>query len=137
MRGLLLPVRQDLYALGLGAVREVIDLEPEAPLTALPAGPVAIVGLVNVRGEVLPVLDTAKLLGLGALRRAEITALTVVTVDRGLAALASTGVPATQELGEPLGASALEGATERRRVGSQVCTVLDLEALLAPERMAG
>lgn len=137
MHALLLPVRQDLYAVELAAVREVLELGPDAPLTPLPAGPAGIVGLVNVRGQVVPVLDTAALLELGRLERDGIAALTVVRVARGLAALASSALPSSQELGESLGASPLAGATERRRLGDRVCTVLDLEALLAPERVRG
>lgn len=137
MHGLLLPVRQDFYAVGLAAVREVLELAPDDPLTPLPAGPQGILGLVNVRGQVVPVVDTAALLGLDGLGRAGVAALTVVRVARGFAALASTALPSSQELGEALGPSPLAGATERRRIGDRVCTVLDLEAFLAPERVRG
>ena len=134
--GLLLPVRQDLYALPVDAVGEVLELDPATSLTALPGAAGAMLGLVNVRGQVLPVLDTAALLGLAPLRPEERKAMVVVRVARGVAALATTAMPRTELLGEELGPSPMATATSRHRAGQQVATLLDLEALLAPERVA-
>ena len=134
--GLLLPVRQDLYALPVDAVGEVLELDPATSLTALPGAAGAMLGLVNVRGQVLPVLDTAALLGLAPLRPEERKAMVVVRAARGVAALATTAMPRTELLGEELGPSPMATATSRHRAGQQVATLLDLEALLAPERVA-
>ena len=133
--GLLLPVRQDLYALPIDAVGEVLELGPATPLTALPGAAGAILGLVNVRGQVLPVLDTAALLGLAPLRLEERKAMVVVRAARGVAALAATAMPRTELLGEELGSSTMATASGLHRVGRQVAALFDLEALLAPERV--
>ena len=51
------------FALPIGAVKETL---PERPLTRLFLVPPFVAGLINLRGEVVAVLDLAALLGLGA-----------------------------------------------------------------------
>ena len=51
------------YGIDLGAVREI--LRPR-PATRLPGAPPAVVGLVNVRGRIVTVVDLATTLGLRA-----------------------------------------------------------------------
>jgi purine-binding chemotaxis protein CheW len=113
-------------------VQEV--LEPRV-VTRLPDAPPSVLGIINVRGVVVGVLDTAVLLGLPPLGTARSVA--VVRVARGLAGLAASARPTTEELGEDLGASPLPAALGRRRTSSGVATLLDLEAALAPEAVAG
>ena len=129
-RALLLPVGADLYAVGLEAVREV--LEP-ASLTRLPGAGRVVLGLLNVRGQVVPVLDTGVLLDLAPLGRP--VAVAVVRCSRGLAALGADDVPAAVTLGDDLGPSALELGVGRHRVPGGVATEIDLEALLNQERL--
>lgn len=131
MRVLLVPVGDDTYALPLDRVDGV--LEPR-PLTRLPEAPRSVLGLVNVRGRVVAVLDPARLLGLGTTD--DVAALAVVRTARGIAALAAAGVPAAADLGEDLGPSRLDAGLRRHRVGDGVATLLDLDALLAPTRIA-
>ena len=64
MQALLLPVGTDRYAVPVSDVREVL-VAPR--ITALPTAPACFRSLINVRGEVVPLLDTAKLLGIGML----------------------------------------------------------------------
>lgn len=134
--GLLLPVRHDLYALPVDGVQQVLDLDATIALTPLPGSAAVVLGLVNVRGQVIPVLDTAALLDLPPLGPEEQAALAVVRLQRGVAALVTTATPRTERLGEDLGPSALATGTRRHRVGRHVGTLLDLEATLAPERLA-
>ncbi|MDX2194573.1 MAG: chemotaxis protein CheW [Gemmatimonadales bacterium] len=51
------------YAFPMERVREILRAEPPTPL---PDAPPAVLGVVTVRGEVLPVIDTARALGAGA-----------------------------------------------------------------------
>ena len=135
MLGLLLPVRQDLYALAVPGVHRVLELDPETPLTPLPGAGSTFLGLINVRGQVVPVLDTAAVLGFPPLAPRERAAMAVVRVERGYAALVTSATPRTETLGEELGPSPMATATVRRRAGRDVATVLDLEATLAPDRI--
>ena len=50
------------YALDVG---QVLEITPLAGLTPVPGAPGAVRGVCNIRGEVLPVLNLARLLGLG------------------------------------------------------------------------
>ena len=130
MRALLLPVGADRYALDLTRICEVVR-GPE--LTSLPGAPPGVLGVMNLRGEVVPVLDSAALLGTGRLARADYAV--VADMDAGLAALAADGEPATVTLAEPAGPSELEAGIGRFAVGEAVVALLDLDALLAPERI--
>jgi len=129
---LLLPVHDDRYAVPLRMVQEV--LEPRV-ITRLPGAPPAVLGILNVRGVVVGVVDTGLLLGLPPLGGA--SAVAVVRVARGVVALAASARPVAEELGEDLGPSALPAALGRRRTAAGVATLLDLEAALAPEVLAG
>jgi purine-binding chemotaxis protein CheW len=57
---LLFSLGRESYGLPLGQVREVVR---SPSLTTLPTAPAAVMGLLNLRGEVLPVLDTGLLAG--------------------------------------------------------------------------
>ena len=131
MRALLLPVGADRYALDLTRICEVVR-GPE--LTSLPGAPPGVLGVMNLRGEVVPVLDTRGAARHGAAARARTTPWWP-TLDAGLAALAADGEPATVELAEPAGPSELEAGIGRFAVGEAVVALLDLDALLAPERI--
>ncbi len=132
MRALLLPVGAERFALELTAVREVL-VDP-AP-TPLPGAPPTVLGVVNLRGEVVPLLDTAALLGTGRLGRAAFAA--VAECDAGPAALAASAEPATAVLERPAGDAGLPASSGRFAVGEAVVTLLDVGRLLAPERIAG
>ncbi len=124
-RGLLLAVRADRYVVALDRVRVVLE-RPD--VTRLPDAPPAVLGLVNVRGEVVPVLDTGAALGVGAQHGAPF--LAVVDTASGPVALASAAPPETTVLGEELGGSDLDAGTGRLRLGDAgVATLLDVDAL--------
>ncbi|OGB94277.1 MAG: hypothetical protein A3H39_06195 [candidate division NC10 bacterium RIFCSPLOWO2_02_FULL_66_22] len=60
---LLVALRGEHYGFPLDRVREVVK---PAPITPVPSIPEHILGVMNLRGEILPVLDLKRLLGLGA-----------------------------------------------------------------------
>lgn len=133
VRALLVPVRDDWYAFPLERIGEVLD---EAPVTRLPDAPRSVLGLVNVRGRVVPVLDLAVLLGLPALEGGT-GAIAIARTSRGQAGLAGTGVPVAETLGEDLGPSGLETGVRRQRTSAGVATLIDLDATVAAERVVG
>lgn len=51
-----------MYACDVPAVREVIPLDARARLTRMPGAPAAVVGLLNVRGRIVTVVDGGALL---------------------------------------------------------------------------
>src|SRR5690349_8557475 len=88
MAALLLPVGVNLYALGMRFVREVV----RAPqVTRIPLAPAMVHGLFNLRGEIVPLLDTAGVTGLGRLPDWSYAA--VVETAHGPAGLAASALP--------------------------------------------
>jgi purine-binding chemotaxis protein CheW len=128
----LLPVGTDLYAVPIDSVREILA----APVvTRLMTAPAAVLGLINLRGEIVPMLDTAALLGLGTVGTVSFAA--VMHTPYGPAALALTGFPQRAELGSSSGPSELPGTLGTYRLGQQVAVLLDPPVLLVPERLGG
>lgn len=128
----LLPVRRDLYAVPVGWVREVV---PAPVLTPLVTAPSLVLGLFNVRGEIVPLLDTAALLGLDAVGT---VAFVVVLQSRdGLAGLAATALPRRAELDRQLGPSELPGSAGSYRIDGLVAVLLDPATLLESDQLRG
>ena len=129
---LLLPVGRDWHALEMTWVREVVA----APLlTPLPTTPSTIIGVFNLRGEIVPLFDTAALLGLGSERDGAFAV--VVDSPHGPAGLGVTGMPESIELGAAIGPTETEGTAGSYAVGTRIATLLDPDALLAPARIGG
>ena len=125
MDAVLVPVDGDLYAVPTGWVREVVT----APtLTPLVTGPAVVLGLFNLRGEIVPLLDTASLLGVGGID--PVAFAVVLHTHLGPVGLSATGFPPRRQLGEPLGPSELISGAELHRVDGQVVVLLDVQAVL-------
>ncbi len=122
---LLLPLGNDHYAVPARLVREVVA-GPRP--TRLPTAPQSIVGMINLRGEVVPLFDTTALLGLGPGRTAAFAA--VVQTARGRAALAVDGLPHIAELVDHVGPSELHGTDGRYAVDGHIAVLLDVERLI-------
>jgi purine-binding chemotaxis protein CheW len=115
----------DLYAVPMDAVREVV----RAPvLTKLPTAPALILGLFNLRGEIVPLLDTPALMGLG--RLPDWSFVAVVRSSVGPAGLAATALPETVALGEPVGASESRATAGTYAAGQGLAVLLKVEELL-------
>ena len=129
---LLLPVGVECFAVPLELVREVVA----APLaTPLPTAPATVQGLINLRGEIVPLLDT---LALATGPRGEAAGYgVVVESSHGLAALAATGLPEVAELGEPVAVAESSACVSVHSVGERLVSLLDIEALVGRVRGAG
>ena len=66
-------------------------------VTPLATAPAVVLGLFNLRGEIVPLFDTAALLGVGHRHAGRFAA--VVHTAHGPAALAATGFPQRADLG--------------------------------------
>jgi chemotaxis signal transduction protein len=132
VHALLLPVGDDLYALPVDWVREVVAAPAVTRLVT--TGPV-VLGLFNLRGQIVALLDTAALLGLGTV---DTTAFAVVVnCPQGPAGLAVTGFPRRAVLDAVVGGSELPGTSGLYRVAHEVATLLDPAELLTPEHIGG
>ena len=65
---LLFRIGEEWYAVRVSDVREIFQ---EYELTQIPCVPDYILGVVNVRGEILSVTDTARIMGLGSIETSE------------------------------------------------------------------
>ncbi|MDQ1565467.1 MAG: purine-binding chemotaxis protein CheW [Actinomycetota bacterium] len=127
MRVLLLPVGDETYAVELTALRSVVG-DPQVFL--IPTAPPAVLGALNLRGEIVVLLDTARILGVGTLGALGFAA--VVDHPYGTVALAGEGRPQTALLGQPVAAGDLHGAVGSFAVGSAVVTLVDPAVLVVP-----
>jgi chemotaxis signal transduction protein len=134
MEAVLLPVGDELYAVPMESVREVVA---DPPITMLVTAPPVVLGLFNLRGQIVPLFDTAVLLGVGSVDEAELTFVAVVQTPDGLAGLAATGLPRRTVLETATGPSELHGTIGVFRLGRRVAVLLDLAALLTPEGLGG
>lgn len=127
---LLLPVGEDSYAVTMTSVQEVIRL---GSVTQVPTAPGAVLGLFNLRGQIVALLDTARLLGTGRLPAG--SHAVVVETEFGPAGLAVSGLPESITLGDPVGISDVGPGAGLFSVGEHLVTLLDLGLLLAGERI--
>jgi purine-binding chemotaxis protein CheW len=123
---LLLPIGDDVYAVRADSVREVVK---DPRFTELATAQDSVVGLINLRGEIVPLLDTARLLGIGSRPDAEFAV--IVESDRGLAAFATTAYPSTADLLEPIEASELPATTGIYEVAGRPIVLLDPSRLVS------
>jgi purine-binding chemotaxis protein CheW len=124
MEGMVLPVGDAWHALALGVVREVV---PAVPISTVPDAPVWLRGLANLRGAIVPVVDSSR--GVGGPATTGVTHLVLADTAGGVAALVASGTPSPASLGEPAGAGDRPGAVGRFTVGDRVATLLDLDVL--------
>lgn len=132
MQALLLPVGLEWYALDTAWVREVVA----APLLVpLPTAPATVLGVLNLRGEIVPLFDTAALVGVG--QSPEHPFAAVVDTGLGPAALAAHAVPEVVALDGAAGPSELPGAVGTYTLDGRIAVLLDVESVLAPARIGG
>jgi purine-binding chemotaxis protein CheW len=122
------PIGLDRYAIATSVVREVVaDPIP----TAMPTSPAALLGAFNLRGEVIPMFDTALLLGIGAIGSSPVAI--VVDTTAGPAGLAVGGLPQFAVLDVEIAASELRGAVGVFDVDGAVVVMLDVERMLVTQ----
>jgi chemotaxis signal transduction protein len=122
-----MPVGADWYAVDMAAVREVVS-QPRP--TAVPTTSGAVLGVFNLRGEIVPLFDTGALLQVASTPEGLYCA--VVSVPSGPAGLVTTGVPESAELGEPVSPPESTSGLGCFAVGARLVTLLDVDALLTP-----
>ena len=121
------------YALSVEHVREVLA---GADITPLPGAGQHVLGLLNLRGDVVPVFDLAALLGASARARSE--RICVATCAQGVGGLAVGEVTDVAELageGDSVDAPLLAGTA---LVDGRLVGVVDVRAVFAElERRGG
>lgn len=129
---LLMPVGSEWYLVDMRWLQEVVA---EPTISELPTAPGSILGLFNLRGEIVPLFDTGVLLGLAPTASAPFAL--VVETDLGPAGLAATGVPESVPLPDPIGDSETAGGMTVHAFGDRIATLLDPTVLLSATRIGG
>jgi chemotaxis signal transduction protein len=132
VRALLVPAGGDTYALPVETAREVVAGPQPTPV---PTAPGSLVGLLNVRGRIVPLFDIGSLVGAPPAPSCDYAV--IIGTSRGSGALVATGLPWVAELGDPVAAAELPGATTVHRLADRLVTLLDPEAVLGPTGVAG
>ncbi len=127
------------YAVEIGSVREIVK---PPPITEVPRAPEAVLGVIGLRGEALPVFDPLLLLGLARHEEASSVSRRVIVIDteQGLAGLSVDAVehvvrmprqaiePPPAGLAGPMAGGAIKGIG---RVSGRLLAILDpLELLM-------
>jgi chemotaxis signal transduction protein len=130
VRALLMRIGEDTYAVRMETAREVIAVPV---VTRLPTAPASVLGVCNVRGEIIAVFDTGVLLGLGPM--ANSGAVAVIETALGPAGLAMNDIGESVEMGEPVAVTETPGTAGAYLLGTQVAVLIDSNALLSPARI--
>ncbi len=69
------------YALEILKVQEIIGL---MPITPVPKTPVSVLGIINLRGKVIPVMDLRSKFGMESIEHDELTCIVVIQVSEVL-----------------------------------------------------
>ena len=125
-RAILLPVDDEMFAVPVDRVREVV-VAPQ--ITPVPTAPPVVLGVFNLRGSVVPILDTGLLLKRGAL--ATIACALVVRCESDDAALVASAIPTVVDLAAPVQASESVGSLGTYAVDARLVTLIDPELLVA------
>jgi chemotaxis signal transduction protein len=126
MLALIIPVSTEFYAVPMASVRQVLR---RTDVTPIPLSGAELLGAINVRGEVLPILDTGILTGNGPVKTVPYTVL--ITTEKDLVGLAAESMPIAAELGEPVAAGTRPGEKGVYSSGGRLVVLLDLEELVA------
>lgn len=70
----------EIYAAPVSVVREILDVRP---ISRLPQAPDYVLGMIDVRGDSVPVLDLRLMLEMGPGPDTDMTRIIVLTVDSG------------------------------------------------------
>jgi hypothetical protein len=129
VEAILLPVGEEWHAIELRSVQEVL---PVPPITPVPSGPPWLIGLINRRGELLPVIDTGASFGLGATEG--LSHVAVADTRLGPVAVAATGAPEPVRLTGSAGPGDHPAAAGRFVLagsqGDRVATLVTLDVVI-------
>lgn len=97
-------------------------------VTRIPLSPAGLIGVVNVRGEIVPLLDTAVLTETGSLDEPPFAVL--VSSGEDTVALAAQDLPTAADFEEPVGAGSKPGEVAVYSNGGRLVVLIDVEELV-------
>jgi purine-binding chemotaxis protein CheW len=125
MRVLILAASGAHFAVPMTSVYQVLR---HLLVTRIPLSPPGLIGIVNVRGEIVPLLDTAILTETGSLSEPPFAVL--VSDGDDMVALAAEELPIASDLEEPVGAGSRPGEVAVYSNGGRLVVLIDVEELM-------
>jgi purine-binding chemotaxis protein CheW len=125
MRVLVVAVNEAFFAVPMATVHQVLR---HPKVTRVPLSPAGLLGVVNVRGEIVPFLDTGVLTGTGSL--AEPPFAVLVSSETEMVALAAEALPIAADLEEPVGPGTQPGELGVYSSGGRLVVLVDVEELV-------
>jgi len=124
-RVLVIAVNGAFFAVPMTSVHQVL----RHPLvTRVPLSPAGLIGVVNVRGEIVPLLDTGVLTGTGGLSEPPFAVL--VSGEKDMLALAAEELPVAADFEEPVGPGSQPGELGVYGNGGRLVVLVDIEELV-------
>ena len=125
MRVLVVAVNGAFFAVPMATVHQVL----RHPLvTRVPLSPTGLLGVVNVRGEIVPLIDTGVLTATGALNEPPFAVL--VSGEKDMVALAAEELPIAADFEEPVGPGTQAGEVGVYSNGGRLVVLVDIEELV-------
>ncbi|HEY1419634.1 MAG TPA: chemotaxis protein CheW [Candidatus Dormibacteraeota bacterium] len=124
LRALMLAVNGSHFAVPMDTVYQVVR---RPVVTEVPLAPVGLIGVVNVRGDVVPFLDTGLLTRTGSLADAPFAILVQGAQDTLL--IAADELPVRTDLDEQVGPGTRPGELGMYSHGALLVMLVDIEAL--------
>jgi purine-binding chemotaxis protein CheW len=125
MRVLVVAVNDGFFAVPMATVHQVLR---HPKVTRVPLAPAGLLGVVNVRGEIVPFIDTGVLTGTGSLVEPPFAVL--VSGDGEMVALAVEGLPIATDFEEPVGPGTQPGELGVYSNGGRLVVLIDIEELV-------
>jgi chemotaxis signal transduction protein len=97
-------------------------------VTRVPLSPPGLIGVLNVRGEIVPLLDTGVLTGTGVLGEPPFAVL--VSTEKEMVALAAEDLPVAADLEDPVGPGTQPGELGVFSNGGRLVVLVDIEELV-------
>lgn len=124
-RVLVIAANNAYFAVPMARVHQVL----RHPLvTRIPLSPAGLLGVVNVRGEIVPLLDTAVLTGTGTLNEPPFAVL--VSGGEDMLALGAQELPIAADFEEPVGPGSQPGEVGVYSDGGRLVVLIDVEELV-------
>jgi purine-binding chemotaxis protein CheW len=125
MRVLVVAVNGAFFAVPMATVHQVLR---HPKVTRVPLSPAGLLGVVNVRGEIVAFLDTGVLTGTGSL--AEPPFAVLVSGETEMVALAAEVLPIAADFEEPVGPGTQPGELGVYSSGGRLVVLVDIEELV-------
>jgi purine-binding chemotaxis protein CheW len=125
IRVLVLTVNAAFFAVPMTSVHQVLR---HPVVTRIPLSPSGLIGVLNVRGEIVPLLDTGVLTATGALGQAPFAVL--VSSEKEMVAVAAEDLPVAADFEDTVGPGTQPGELGVYSNGGHLVVLVDIEALV-------